>query len=131
MPARPTRAAGRFCGAPCSGHLFGSVINLSAVMILGDRQSRRAPMTPLQAAVLSRFRAGLALVAVFAAMGIALSNAPGAQLVTPVERRPAAGGGRPAAGRLAAVALAGRAGVRRLPDAFLAHCGFRVCWRPW
>ena len=64
-------------------HLFGSVINLSAVMILGDRQSRRAPMTPLQAAVLSR---GFALAShwspFFAAMGIALSNAPGAQLLT-------------------------------------------------
>lgn len=64
-------------------HLFGSVINLSAVMILGDRQSRRRPMTPLQASVLSR---GFALAShwspFFAAMGIALSNAPGAQLVT-------------------------------------------------
>ena len=64
-------------------HLFGSVINLSAVMILGDRLSRREPMTPLQAMVLSR---GFALAShwspFFAAMGIALSNAPGAQLVT-------------------------------------------------
>ena len=62
-------------------HLFGSVINLSAVMILGDRQSRRQAMTPLQAAVLSR---GFALAAhwspFFAAMGIALSNSPGAEL---------------------------------------------------
>jgi hypothetical protein len=64
-------------------HLFGSVINLSAVMILGERQSRRQPMTPLQASVLSR---GFALCAhwspFFAAMGIALSNAPGARLPT-------------------------------------------------
>lgn len=64
-------------------HLFGSVINLSAVMILGDRQSRRQAMTPLQASVLSR---GFALAShwspFFAAMGIALSNAPGAELVT-------------------------------------------------
>jgi hypothetical protein len=64
-------------------HLFGSVINLSAVMILGDRQSRRQAMTPLQAVVLSR---GFALAAhwspFFAAMGVALSNAPGAQLLT-------------------------------------------------
>jgi hypothetical protein len=64
-------------------HLFGSVINLSAVMILGDRQSRSAPLTPLQASVLSR---GFALAAhwspFFAAMGIALTNAPGAQLLT-------------------------------------------------
>lgn len=64
-------------------HLFGSVINLSAVMILGDRISRRTPMTPLQAQVLSR---GFAMAAhwspFFAAMGIALSNAPGASLAT-------------------------------------------------
>jgi hypothetical protein len=64
-------------------HLFGSVINLSAVMILGDRQSRRAPMTPLQATVLSR---GFALAShwspFFAAMGIALGNAPGADWQT-------------------------------------------------
>jgi len=64
-------------------HLFGSVINLSAVMILGDRQTRRRAMTPLQASVLSR---GFSLAAhwspFFAAMGIALSNAPGAQLLT-------------------------------------------------
>ncbi len=64
-------------------HLFGSVINLSAVMILGDRQSRRQAMTSLQASVLSR---GFALAAhwspFFAAMGVALSNAPGAELVT-------------------------------------------------
>lgn len=64
-------------------HLFGSVINLSAVMILGDRQTRRRAMTPLQASVLSR---GFALAShwspFFAAMGIALSNAPGAQLLT-------------------------------------------------
>ena len=64
-------------------HLFGSVINLSAVMILGDRLSRRQPLTPLQASVLSR---GFAVAShwspFFAAMGIALSNAPGAQLLT-------------------------------------------------
>ena len=63
-------------------HLFGSVITLSAVMILGDRQSRLQAMTPLQATVLSR---GFALAAhwspFFAAMGIALSNSPGAQLL--------------------------------------------------
>ena len=63
-------------------HLFGSVINLSAVMILGGRQTRRQAMTPLQATVLSR---GFALAAYwspfFAAMGIALTNAPGSQLL--------------------------------------------------
>jgi hypothetical protein len=63
-------------------HLFGSVINLSAVMILGDRLSRRRPLDALQAVVLSR---GFALAShwspFFAAMGIALSHAPGAQLI--------------------------------------------------
>ena len=63
-------------------HLFGSVINLSAVMILGDRQSRRDPLAPLQATVLSR---GFSLAAhwspFFAAMGVALSSSPGAELL--------------------------------------------------
>jgi len=62
-------------------HLFGSVINLSAVMILGDRQARQRAMTPLQATVLSR---GFSLAAhwspFFAAMGVALSNSSGAEL---------------------------------------------------
>jgi len=62
-------------------HLFGAVINLSAVTIVGDRQSRNRPLTPLQATVLSR---GFAMAAnwspFFAAMGVALSNAPGAEL---------------------------------------------------
>lgn len=62
-------------------HLFGSVINLSAVMILGDRLARRRALTPLQAVLLSR---GFALAAhwspFFAAMGVALSHAPGARL---------------------------------------------------
>jgi hypothetical protein len=64
-------------------HLFGAVINLSAVMIIGDRQSRQRPLSALQAATLSR---GFALAAhwspFFAAMGIALSHAPGATLAT-------------------------------------------------
>ena len=63
-------------------HLFGSVINLSAVMILGDRQARSRALAPLQATVLSR---GFSLAAhwspFFAAMGVALSNSPGSQLL--------------------------------------------------
>lgn len=62
-------------------HLFGSVINLSAVLILGDRMVRRQAMSGLQATVLSR---GFSLAAhwspFFAAMGIALVHAPGASL---------------------------------------------------
>ena len=64
-------------------HLFGSVINLSALMIIGDRLSEHRPLTPTQAQVLSR---GFAMAAhwspFFAAMGVALTNAPGAQLPT-------------------------------------------------
>jgi hypothetical protein len=62
-------------------HFFGAVINLSTVMIVGDRQSKNRPLSPLQATVLSR---GFAMAAswspFFAAMGIALTNAPGANL---------------------------------------------------
>ncbi len=62
-------------------HFFGAVINLSTVMIVGDRQSRNSPLSALQATVLSR---GFAMAAnwspFFAAMGIALTNAPGASL---------------------------------------------------
>ena len=64
MPA-PTRAPAA-CGAPCSGCISSaSVINLSAVMILGDPPV--APRTDDAAAggrAVARFRAGLALVAV-------------------------------------------------------------------
>lgn len=63
-------------------HLFGAVINLSAVTIIGDRLSSNRPLTLLQALVLSR---GFAMAAhwspFFAAMGVALTNAPGARLV--------------------------------------------------
>ncbi|PLW69557.1 hypothetical protein [Pseudohalioglobus lutimaris] len=68
-------------------HLFGAVINLSAIMIVGDRQSRHSPLSPAQATVLSR---GFAMAAnwspFFAAMGVALTNAPGAELsvISPV-----------------------------------------------
>lgn len=62
-------------------HFFGAVINLSAVMILGDRQSARQPLTPLQATVLSRgFSAAANWSPFFAAMGVALTSAPGAAL---------------------------------------------------
>lgn len=62
-------------------HVFASVINYSSVMIMGERLARQQPLSPLQAVVLSR---GFALAAhwspFFAAMGIALSHAPGSSL---------------------------------------------------
>ncbi|MCW8902777.1 hypothetical protein [Sedimenticola sp.] len=64
-------------------HFLGTVINMSSIVIIGDRLSANRAMTPLQACVLSR---GFAMAACwspfFAAMGIALSNAPGSQLTT-------------------------------------------------
>ncbi|WP_078486515.1 hypothetical protein [Solemya velesiana gill symbiont] len=64
-------------------HFFGAVINLSAVMILGDRQSRREALSPTQAIVLSRgFAVASHWSSFFAAMGVALTNAPGAQFTT-------------------------------------------------
>jgi hypothetical protein len=62
-------------------HLFGSVINLSALTIMGDRLSAHRPLTPTQAQVLSRgFSMAASWSPFFAAMGLTLTNAPGAQL---------------------------------------------------
>ena len=61
-------------------HLFGAVINFSAIGIVGDRLSAHRPLSTLQALTLSR---GFCLAAhwspFFAAMGVALTKAPGSQ----------------------------------------------------
>ncbi len=63
-------------------HFFGAVINLSAILIVGDRLSQKKPLSIFQGVTLSR---GFSLAALwspfFAAMGIALTHAPGASLV--------------------------------------------------
>lgn len=62
-------------------HLFGSVINASALIIIGDRLTRRVAMTPLQAMVLTRaFACASFWSPFFAGMGVALTYAPGASL---------------------------------------------------
>jgi hypothetical protein len=62
-------------------HLFGAVINMSTLVIIGERLSRRESLTPVQGMILSR---GFALAAhwspFFVAMGVALTQAPGAEL---------------------------------------------------
>lgn len=64
-------------------HLFGSVINMSALFIVGDRLSRQQPLSILQALIMSRaFSLCAHWSPFFAAMGVALINAPGAQLTT-------------------------------------------------
>ncbi len=65
------------------GHLIGSVINMSTITILGDRLSKNGKLQPLQALVILRgFSAAAFWSPFFAAMGIALISAPGAQLAT-------------------------------------------------
>ncbi|WP_210397300.1 hypothetical protein [Motiliproteus sediminis] len=64
-------------------HLFGAVINMSALVIVGDRLARRGRLNRLQAQLLSR---GFSLAAhwspFFVAMGVALTQAPGSRLAT-------------------------------------------------
>ncbi|WP_083700082.1 hypothetical protein [Acidihalobacter ferrooxydans] len=62
-------------------HLFGAVINLSAVFIMGDRLSSTRELTPRQISVLTRgFSAAAFWSPFFAAMAAALTYAPGAQV---------------------------------------------------
>lgn len=64
-------------------HLFGSVINLSSVFIIGDRLARRSSVSREQAIVLIRgFTAAAFWSPFFGAMAVALSVAPDARLST-------------------------------------------------
>ncbi|MGO1298758.1 MAG: hypothetical protein ACTMIA_15880 [Vibrio sp.] len=64
-------------------HLLGSVLNMSSVLIVGDKLARHQAITLIQGTTLLR---GFAICAFwspfFASMGMALTNAPGAQLST-------------------------------------------------
>ena len=62
-------------------HLFGAVINLSTIVILGDRMTTRGRLGKRRALVLSRgFAAAAYWSPFFSAMAAALTYAPGAQL---------------------------------------------------
>ncbi|MCL6416620.1 hypothetical protein MIB92_13250 [Aestuariirhabdus sp. Z084] len=62
-------------------HLFGAVINLSSIFIIGDRISRRLKLSRIQVLVLVRgFSAAAFWSPFFAAMAVALSYAPNASL---------------------------------------------------
>jgi hypothetical protein len=64
-------------------HLFGSVINVSAVLIVGDRLTAQRSMQPLQGLTLLRSFCICAFWSpFFASMGLTLVSAPGAQLGT-------------------------------------------------
>ncbi|KEA65687.1 hypothetical protein ADIMK_0209 [Marinobacterium lacunae] len=69
-------------GTLFGGHIIGAVINISSVMILGDRLSAHRPLTSLQALTLLRsFSTCAAWSPFFAAMGVVLLSAPGSNLV--------------------------------------------------
>lgn len=64
-------------------HLFGAVINYSAPILMGERLAGGKSLQPAQAIVLSRgFGAAAFWSPFFVAMGVALTNAPGAELVS-------------------------------------------------
>ncbi|MDX2423179.1 MAG: hypothetical protein QNK43_10935 [Amphritea sp.] len=64
-------------------HLIAAVINMSSVMIVGDRLSARQSLTPLQGLTLLRAFSICAIWSpFFASMGVILISAPGAQLGT-------------------------------------------------
>jgi len=66
-------------------HLFGAVINLSTVVILGDRMATRGRLGKRRALALSRgFAAAAFWSPFFSAMAAALTYAPGARLATVV-----------------------------------------------
>lgn len=62
-------------------HLFGAAINFTALSIMGDRLALRRPLSLPQAQALSRgFSAAAHWSPFFAAMAVALTNAPGSSL---------------------------------------------------
>ncbi|MDW6004155.1 hypothetical protein [Vibrio mangrovi] len=64
-------------------HLFGAVLNMSSVIIVGDRLASQSRVTPLQGILLLRAFCICAFWSpFFAAMGLALLSSPGAQLST-------------------------------------------------
>ena len=64
-------------------HLFGAVLNMSSVVIVGDKLAMQRPLSPTQGLTLLR---GFAICAFwspfFAAMGMTLTSAPGSHLST-------------------------------------------------
>ncbi len=62
-------------------HLFGSVLNISSVMIVGDKLATQGKLTTTQGLVLLRgFSACAFWSPFFASMGLALISAPGSEL---------------------------------------------------
>lgn len=78
---RPPRGPGAYLRTLLGVHLFGAVINISTVMIFGDRLARGGALTPQQALLISRgFSSAAFWSPFFAAMATVLTYAPGARL---------------------------------------------------
>ncbi|MFG0770765.1 hypothetical protein ACF8PD_02820 [Vibrio plantisponsor] len=64
-------------------HLFGTVLNISSVMIIGDKLATQSKLSTTQGLVLLRGFAACAFWSpFFASMGLALTSAPGSELGT-------------------------------------------------
>ncbi len=106
-------------------HLFGAVINLSAVFILGDRMTLRRPLSREQAIALTRgFSAAAFWSPFFAAMGVALTFAPGAELATIMLA------GIPLAAIALLVSLTELARINRAADFVGYPMHYRSLWLP-
>ncbi|MCB1915343.1 MAG: hypothetical protein KDG52_06470 [Rhodocyclaceae bacterium] len=80
--ARLPRGRGALWRTLFGVHLFGAVINLSAVFIMGDRMAAGARLSATQAVVLVRaFLAAAMWSPFFAAVAVALTYAPGSTLL--------------------------------------------------
>lgn len=78
QPADGRPRSGSLWGTLFGVHLFGAVINLSALFLFADRMQRDGKLSRRQAMVLGRaFPAAAAWSPFFVAMGVALTYAPG------------------------------------------------------
>ena len=78
LPRGPKSFVSTFFGV----HLFGAIINLSAILLAGDRLSQKAPLTKVQTATLSRaFSADALWSPFFIAFAAASIYAPDASLL--------------------------------------------------
>lgn len=76
------RGPGAFRATGLGVHLFGAVINLSSVFLVGEKLRDHAPLGRTQAVLLTRYFAAAAFWSpFFAAMAAALTFAPGAKLL--------------------------------------------------
>lgn len=76
--SQPTGKKG-FWSTVLSCHLLGAAINLSIIFVVGDRLSRKQPLTDEQSKVLMRgYCAGAYWSPFFVAFGVAMTYAPGA-----------------------------------------------------